>query len=107
MAIEIRRRSRLAKATLVIANNGTEDVEFWDVALGETVDPDETDVLVTVSSTDTINGIAHSTYNDQRLWDVIGTANSLVLPPLDIEIGDVLRVPSKSRVENTLRAGDF
>jgi nucleoid-associated protein YgaU len=107
MPVEIRRRSRLAKATLVIASDGTKDVEFWDVALGEAVEPDGTDVLVTVSSTDRLDSIAQTAYGDPRLWDVIGVANGLEIPPLDVKVGDVLRIPGRERVEKVLRAGDF
>ncbi len=42
--------------------------------------------------------LAHEEYNDSSLWYAIASYNNIVDPTHGIFIGDILRIPEKSRV---------
>lgn len=52
----------------------------------------------TVIQSDTLNNLAHQYYNDSQLWWIILEANPMYSTIFDINIGDILHIPSKDEV---------
>jgi LysM domain len=83
--------------------DGNMDITRTPLTLAE----DSTDFFYQVMSGDTILSIAHKVWEGEepqvyRYWYVLADLNGLV-NPLELEVGQQLRVPSFSRVRNALR----
>lgn len=57
----------------------------------------------TVSSTDTLDTLAYQYYGDTQLWWVILEANPSYAHVFDINVGDVLIIPSREEVINLVK----
>jgi nucleoid-associated protein YgaU len=104
--IEIPTISRLIDADLVIADNGTEDIEFWDLPMPKRFETAVDDTIYTVDNLDTIDTLAFRVYGDARPWDVIADANGFFILPLELKPGDQIRVPSLIRFLRQIRPGE-
>lgn len=96
--------SRLRKTAWVVENNGTEDVEFWDLPVQPKIKPDPTDTIVAVDKSWRIDQIASDLYRDASLWDVIAETNGFRLLPQDMHVGEKIRLPTYQRVLSKIRS---
>ena len=100
------RASRLSKVNTIILNNGTENIEFWDLPnnLDVQVLPDGSDGITTFNANERIDTVAYNILGDVILWDVIAALNGLRELPQDLKPGDRIRIPSRLRVDSKIRA---
>lgn len=91
MAVKVTPGSRLQLVDLLVYSR----VEFWDTLILDPVPEADTDSGYTVVGGDRIDLLAHRFYGDATLWWFIAVANDLELLPVDLDYGDVLRIPSK------------
>ncbi len=98
MAVTVRTRSRLRFANLLTIDG----FEFWDTLVPPTIPTQVDDFMYTVQSNDRIDLLAQKFYQDPILWWVIAVANDLELLPVDMNAGDVLRIPSPRYVLQVL-----
>lgn len=98
MPVTVYELSRLAKTDWVVASDGSQDVEFWDLPMHTQTKPAQDDLLYQVDKRDRIDQVAFNRYNDSRLWDVIADINGFATPPIDFVPGDTIRLPSYNRV---------
>lgn len=103
MSVVISENSRLNDAEWVVASNGTENIEFWDLPMAAQIKPADDDLLYRVDKTDRKDNIAWNQYRDPRLWDVIADINGMSLLPVDLKPGDLIRLPSYNRVVVSIR----
>jgi len=92
MSVSIPRNSRLQLGNLV----SVQGVEFWDLLVLPPVPEREDDTQYTVIGGDRIDLIAHRQYGDPTLWWVIAVANDMELLPVDMNVGDTLRIPARA-----------
>lgn len=98
MSVTIRKRSRLQFGNLVTVDGFT----FWDLLELPTIVPQPDDTSYQVQGTDRIDSLAYKFYGDPILWWVLALANDLELLPSDLQVGDVLRIPSQRYVLQVL-----
>ncbi len=103
MSVSIFELSRLKSANWVVLNNGSKNIEFWDLPMARQIKPSQDDLIYQVDKRDRIDSIAFNRYNDSRLWDVIADINGLSIPPIDFVPGDAIRLPSYNRVIMEIR----
>jgi hypothetical protein len=65
--------------------------------------PADDDVLVEVKLTTSLDNLSQEYYDTPELWFVIALANNIDLPPLEMFPGQVLRIPTKTRVTSILK----
>jgi nucleoid-associated protein YgaU len=88
---------------LIVGSNGTKDIEWFDLPRAPEVTPDATDTIYTVTSSDTIDGLADTLYGDPRLWDVIADVNLMRELPQEMTPNTIIRLPSRIRVTRDIR----
>lgn len=80
---------------------------YWDARTGAvffgprapvTLPPAEDDTLHTWREGDRLGLLAHEAWGDAKLWWLLCDLNDVV-DPWAIEVGTVLRIPSRARVE--------
>lgn len=80
---------------------------YWDAGTGAVfvglrapvrLAPAEDDTLLAWREGDRLGLIAHNAWGDAKLWWLLCDLNDIV-DPFNIEVGAVLRVPSRARVE--------
>jgi len=98
MAVDVRKRSRLRFADLV----KVDDVEFWDIVDLPKIPVSTDDRSYQVQSNDRMDTIAVKFYGDPVLWWVIAVANDMEICPTDLNVGDLLRIPTLGFVLETL-----
>ena len=98
MAIRIKRNSRLQFYALVALDG----VEFWEFDPLPTVPINSADQYYQVQGGDRIDLLAQQFYGDPRFWWVIAAANDIELVPVQLNLGDKLRIPSQNFVQQRL-----
>jgi hypothetical protein len=95
--------SRLNYAQLVMVNNGSDDIIFFDLPLPPRAGTAKTDKIVTVERSKRIDIMSFERYEDASIWDVIAEANGLMDLPSQLMPSDDVRLPSQGRVVTELR----
>lgn len=90
MATLIRSRGRLKFGVLELIDG----VEFFDLLDLPTVPEQPDDISYSVISPDRIDLIAKKFYGEEALWWVIAVANNIEKIPQDLQVGDIIRIPS-------------
>jgi len=103
VTVRIPTTSRLNRSVWTVSNNGTDDIEFWDLPIFKRVPVDPTDTIIPVDKYFRIDQIAADLYQDSALWDVIAEANGFRRLPQDMKVGDKIRLPTYQRVITTIR----
>lgn len=98
MATIVKKHSRL-RFTQILTIDG---VEFWDMLDLPVIPVQPDDIQYQVQTQDRIDTLAFKFYGDSVLWWVIAYVNGMELVPNDLNVGDNLRIPSPSYVQNTL-----
>jgi hypothetical protein len=91
MGVRIPTNSRLRLGSLI----DFDGVEFWDLLVLPPVPAHPQDIEYTVVGGDRIDNMAYRFYGDPTLWFIIAVANDLELLPVDLNVGDTLRIPAK------------
>lgn len=95
MSVKIRKNeSRLGLAEYAIVD----EQEFWSRPEIPELPPDTNDIYHTVTSVERIDTIAKKYFKNEALWWVIAHANNLRLLPMDLKVGQRLRIPDPRRV---------
>ena len=89
------RYSRYRNFDILVDNEGREMFETWRNLKIPKTDEDMFHE-VRVKDKYRIDLIAHKYYNNQDLWWVIALANNVKDPFFDLEVGEILRIPSIS-----------
>jgi hypothetical protein len=92
MGVRIPTKSRLQLGALI----NYRGVEFWDLLVLPPVPERADDIAYTVKGGDRIDLIAYRQYGNSTLWWVIAVANDLELLPVDLNVGDIIRIPSQA-----------
>ena len=71
-----------------------DDVEFFDLTDYPEIPLQHDDIQYAVTGVDRIDTLAAKFYGDEVLWWVIALANDMELLPRDLNVTDVLRIPS-------------
>lgn len=95
--------SRLKFAQLVVVNNGSQDIIFFDLPRPPAAGTASTDRIVQVDRNKRIDSYSEDRYEDPTIWDVIAEANGLMDLPSQLSPGDDIRMPSQGRVVTDLR----
>jgi len=98
MAVKVRKSSRLIHADL----RSEADFEFWELPEYPEIQVRNDDIIHQVEQTDRIDTLAQKYYGDPILWWVIALANDMKNPPLELNAGDSLRIPSPEYVNTSL-----
>ena len=100
MAVKIRRTSRqiFARLLTLAEDDGSEEVEAWEMPEFPKVDPSQDDTIYQVQQYDRIDLLAERFYGNGELWWVIALANDLNLLPNDLAPFSTIRIPSNKRV---------
>ncbi len=98
MSVRIRNASRLIHAHLLVMYG----MEFWELPEYPDIDPREDDLIHQVDATDRMDRIAAKYYRDPGLWWVIALANGKRNFPYDLEVGELLRIPTPTFVLSKL-----
>lgn len=98
MTVTIDRRSRLRFKELVSIG----EVEFWELDLLPTVPETTADIYYRVESTDRIDTISSNFYGDPNFWWVIAVANDMDILPTNLRVGQTIRIPSPTYVQENL-----
>jgi hypothetical protein len=93
-SVIVRNRSRLQFGNLLTLDGFT----FWDLLELPEIQPQPDDTFYQVQGTDRIDSLAYQFYGDPVLWWVIAAANDMELLPSDMNVGDLLRIPSQRYV---------
>jgi hypothetical protein len=96
--VSVPRRSRL-RFTEYLSLDG---FEFWDFVDLPTIPEQPDDSLYQVRSIDRLDTIAFRFYGDPIFWWVIAAANGLELVETELNVGDILRIPSPRYVKENL-----
>lgn len=97
MSVKIKKNeSRLGLADLVVVEN----TEFWSRPVIPNLDPSSDDVYHTVKDYDRIDTIAKKYFKNEGLWWVIAHANDLRLLPMDLKVGQRIRIPDPRRIRD-------
>jgi len=94
MSIRISNNSRLRFGNLLSGNG----VTFWDLLEVPPIPVQGDDQQYTVIMGDRVDTLAYNFYGDPTLWWVIALANDLEMLPTELNIGQVLRIPSPTYV---------
>jgi hypothetical protein len=98
MAAKVRQRSRLRFYDLVELDG----YEFWNNSDLPEIPVQIDDQLYRVTGIDRIDLLAYRFYGDPVLWWVIAVANDIELPQVQLNEGDVIRIPSVAYVQQEL-----
>jgi hypothetical protein len=79
------------------------EVTFWERPELPDVNPTELDVLYSLGVADCIDNIAKAAYGDNALWWALAIANSVRLPPLQMNPGYLFRLVDGGAINNILR----
>jgi len=99
--VDVKQTSRLRFYELVTVD----DYVFWNLPELPDIPVNDDDKFHRVTGVDRIDLLAYEHYGDAVLWWVIAVANDLELVPTDLHEGDVLRIPSKTYVQQQLFKG--
>jgi nucleoid-associated protein YgaU len=92
MGVRISTNSRLRLGSLINFHG----VEFWDLLVLPPVPEHPQDTEYTVVGGDRIDNMAYRFYGDPTLWFIIAVANGMELLPVDMNVGDIIRIPAKA-----------
>lgn len=92
MGVRIPTNSRLRMGSLI----NFQGVEFWDLLVLPPVSSHPQDTEYTVIGGDRIDNLAYRFYGDPTLWFVLAVANNMELLPVDMNVGDIIRIPAKA-----------
>jgi hypothetical protein len=98
MSTSILRNSRLNLATLM----SVDGVEFWDMVDLPAYPTNKDDIKYQVTSSDRIDLMANRYYSDPSLWWVIAWANDMEIFPTDLNVGEIIIIPSTDYVKTRL-----
>ena len=93
-SVQLQIHSRLRFGNLLTISGVTQ----WDTLNLPTFQPRSDDIVYQVQTTDRIDLLAYRFYGDPVLWWVIAVANGLEILPIDLNVGQNLRIPSKDYV---------
>lgn len=96
MGVRIPTNSRLRLGSLI----NFDGVEFWDLLVLPPVPSHPQDIEYTVKGGDRIDNLAYRFYGDSTLWFIIAVANDMELLPVDLNVGDVIRIPAQAGIPN-------
>jgi hypothetical protein len=104
--IEAERNSRLSRVELITLNNGTEEIEFWELPDNTVVEVSAagSDSIKTFNANERVDTVSHNALGDVVAWDVIAGLNELRELPQDLKPGDRIRVPTRPRLASEIRA---
>lgn len=97
-SVRLQKFSRLRFGNLIEIDG----VAFWDLLELPDILEQPDDVFHQVTGTDRIDSLAMLYYGSPVLWWIIAAANDLELLPVDLQTGDILRIPSKRYVQQVL-----
>ena len=80
----------------------SDSIEFWDLSDIPEIPILQDESSYQVVSTDRIDSLAYRFYGDSNLWWVLASANNIDLLPSGLFSGQILRVPSRTYVMQTL-----
>jgi nucleoid-associated protein YgaU len=83
------------KNSTIITRNG---VQYLGLRTPVDTTPQGDDRFYDVQPEDTLQKIAHSQYGDATLWWLVADYNTILDPFEELSPGDVLRLPSQSRL---------
>lgn len=80
----------------------SEGTQFWDLGKYPRIPERPDDVAHTVTEGDRLDTLAFKYYGDPVLWWVLAVANEFPNPQTDLNVGDVIRIPSPAFVKQEL-----
>lgn len=100
-AVEISSHSHLVFSALKQYN----EVIFWERPQIPEIPPSDLDIFVPMQVQDRIDNMSNDFYRDPLMWWVLGVANNVGLPPINMNPGFKLRYPSSRSVFSIIRGG--
>jgi len=99
MTVRVKNNSRLQFYDLALIGG----VEFWEFKELPEFLVQNDDEYYQVQSGDRVDTLAFKRYGDERYWWVVAAANGIELVPVQLNVGDKLRLPSARYVQAVMK----